>query len=388
MKVAYILPYLSKPCGWRTLSIGAVQALKEYVQPVLCVAVAEKEIARHLFPDLPVISLPVTQQFSFSSLRGAWYLAQCNWTIRQFRSFDVDLVHSMEIYPSGLVGWWLAKHICRPLVATANGTYAVVWQDRVPDRWIYRKVLRSTSLIHPISNGTATEMWKYFSNDINSSQVKPIVIGNDYYRAIPRQEAIRKRMPDIPTFLTVGDVKPRKGQLTSLLAFAQVKKIFPQARYWIVGDFQDNAYTRQLKTVIKEEEIRDVSLLGLITEQALRERYQQASIFVLTPQSGTGIERYHLEGFGLVYLEAGAYGMPVIGSRFGGVPDAIRDGETGLLVSPGDVEGLTQAMVKLLEQPEMALKIGAANRTWAETLTWQRYAQEQYQAYQAVITSS
>jgi glycosyltransferase involved in cell wall biosynthesis len=67
------------------------------------------------------------------------------------------------------------------------------------------------------------------------------------------------------------------------------------------------------------------------------------------------------------------------------VADAVRHAETGLLVEPGDVEAAASAMLRLLTEPELARKMGKANREWAETLTWERYAAEQVQAYQELL---
>jgi phosphatidylinositol alpha-1,6-mannosyltransferase len=93
----------------------------------------------------------------------------------------------------------------------------------------------------------------------------------------------------------------------------------------------------------------------------------------------------HFEGFGLVFLEAGAYGLPVIGTRSGGVADAVKEGETGLLVEPQDINGLAEAMLRLLQDAELAQRLGRANRLWSETLTWERNAAEYAQAYQVLL---
>jgi phosphatidylinositol alpha-1,6-mannosyltransferase len=72
-----------------------------------------------------------------------------------------------------------------------------------------------------------------------------------------------------------------------------------------------------------------------------------------------------VEGFGLVFLEANACGTPVIGARTGGIPDAIRDGETGLLVPPSDPEALTEAILQVLTQPDVAATLGRRGRHFA-----------------------
>jgi glycosyltransferase involved in cell wall biosynthesis len=129
--------------------------------------------------------------------------------------------------------------------------------------------------------------------------------------------------------------------------------------------------------MIADQQLEGVTFLGAISDGELRRQYQQASVFVLTPQE----EGLNFEGFGLVYLEAGAYGVPVVATNTGGVPDAVRNGETGFLLEANDVAGIAQAVSDLLLDPELNLRMGLANRRWAETLTWERAAQEQFGVY-------
>jgi glycosyltransferase involved in cell wall biosynthesis len=93
----------------------------------------------------------------------------------------------------------------------------------------------------------------------------------------------------------------------------------------------------------------------------------------------------HFEGFVFVFLEAGAYGLPVIGTRTGGIPDAIADGENGFLFAPDDVEGIAGAMIRLAEDPALARRMGMAGRARAEELTWKRYARQQMAVYRSAL---
>ena len=116
----------------------------------------------------------------------------------------------------------------------------------------------------------------------------------------------------------------------------------------------------------------------------MHRRYQGASVFILTPQH----EGLNFEGFGLVYLEAGAYGLPVIATRSGGVADAVEDGKTGYLCEHEDVDGIADSVLRLLNDPDRSREMGRANRFWAETLTWERNAEEQFRAYQSILGDS
>lgn len=381
MKVAYVLPTIQNPSGWRTHASAFIQAMQAYVEPVLFASSADLEAARSLFPGCPVHALPATQEASLSGAGGWRSLAASYLAIRRNRFPPVDLVHALEAYPAGLVGSWLADRMGCPLALTAHGTYGIVWHARPLDRLVYTRVLSRSALVCPVSQGTAGLMERYFGPALSSARVRPILNGNDFYRSVPRLEALERPIPAIPTLLTVGEVKPRKGQHLSLAAFARVKAQLPAARYWIVGRFQENDYYHQMQRFIAERHLKDVTFQGAISQDDLRRAYRQASLLALTPQE-IGL---NFEGFGLVYLEAGAYGLPVVGTRTGGVPDAIRDGETGLLAPAGDVEAIAAALLRLLADPALARRLGSANRQWAETLTWERCAQEQYRAYREIL---
>ena len=125
-----------------------------------------------------------------------------------------------------------------------------------------------------------------------------------------------------------------------------------------------------------------MKFFGSVSAEQLRQCYRGASALVVPAQQVD----FNFEGFGLVCLEAGAFGLPVIGTRSGGVADAVRHGETGFVVDPSDVDGIARAMECLLTDVALARRMGLANRDWAETLTWEHYALEQYQVYEKILT--
>lgn len=382
MKVAYLLPSLQNATGWRSHAIAFLGAIAAHVTPVLLASAADVPEAQRLFPGWPISPLPSTQAAAMSSLHGLRALLTTYRALGNLRLPDVDLVHSLEAYPTGLVGDWLARRLKRPHVLTGHGTYAVIWREIFPDRILYTGVLGRAALVCPVSQGTARLMKNYFGGALQATRVLPILNGNDFYQRVPRSQALERQAPEVPTLITVGDVKPRKGQHVSLAAFAEVKERLPDARYLIAGRYKQNDYFRQLQQIIAQRKLSEVQFLGALSGAALHKVYSQASALVLAAQQ-IGL---HFEGFGLVFLEAGAYGLPVIGTRSGGVADAVQEGETGLLVEPQDVTGLAQAMLRLLQDADLAGRLGRANRRWAETLTWERNAAAYAQAYQELLS--
>jgi len=380
LRVAYVLPTLLRPSGWRTYAYAFLRSIQEYVEPVIFASAEDAVEARSLFPEWQVFVLPATQSAVLTSLRGQLALLRCYRAISSSAFPKVDLVHSLEAYPTGLVGSWLSRRLGCPHALTAHGTYGVVWHDLFLDRLAYRGVLRHSSLVLSVSQGTERMVRRYFGSDLAGARLRVILNGNDFTKRVPQQRALERSWPEVPTLLSVGDIKPRKGQHHSLAAFAQVKKELSQARYWIVGKYQNNEYYLDMQRFVAEHHLQDVSFLGTVSDDELDKLYRQASLFVLTPQQ----EGLSFEGFGLVFLEAGAFGLPVVATRSGGVPDAVKDGLTGLLAEPGDVEGIAAALLRLLTDPDLLSHMGRENRLWAESLTWERNAAEHYRAYQEV----
>ena len=109
-----------------------------------------------------------------------------------------------------------------------------------------------------------------------------------------------------------------------------------------------------------------MKFLGDIPDDQLSDIYAQADIFAMTSMP----HKQSIEGFGLVYLEAGAHGLPIIAHAIGGVPEAVAHGETGLLVAPGDIAALTAAFAQLIADPALRHRLGEAGRIRAIRHTW------------------
>jgi phosphatidylinositol alpha-1,6-mannosyltransferase len=210
-----------------------------------------------------------------------------------------------------------------------------------------------------------------------------ILQGSESASRVSRSVAEGREFPPEPMVLSVGGIKPRKGYAVSLRAFAILQRQFPQARYRIAGAGIGNTYHRELQKIVAEEGIRNVEFLGTVSAGDLDHLYRESSLFILLSQEDGDF----FEGFGLVYLEAGAYGLPVIGTRSGGIPDAVADGETGFLFRQDDVDGIARAMISLAENPSLSRTMGLAGRDRAQTFTWERFAQRQREVYTRCLAS-
>lgn len=373
------MPYLGTPCGWRSLSVGAIHALTYYagITPVIFVSNKDADQARILFPEFEIVVLPGTQSMSLHNV-SSWPRMISTWSrSKQGRFPKLDLVHSLEAYPTGLVGHWLATKLSVPHVVTLVGTYSIIWHTLKLDRYLYCNLLRRSSWLCPISQGTWNMVRRYFPDAISGVPAQVVLLGTDSHFKVPREVVLARPLPSIPTILSVGEVKKRKGYHVSLRAFAKVKSQLPSARYWIVGRISPGGYYRQLLEYIRDEDLMDVKFVGQVKEEELRHLYETASVFLLTPEQ----DSFNFEGFGLAFVEAGAYGLPVVATRTGGVSDAVIHGETGLLAESGEVNRVADMLISLLSDQEMNRRMGRANRKRAETLSWERYSSEQSNIY-------
>ena len=136
----------------------------------------------------------------------------------------------------------------------------------------------------------------------------------------------------------MGALKPRKGYEVSIPAIAGVKKRYKDIKYYIVGGSPPKLYLDLVKKYNLE---KNVEFSENLPDDELIKIYYQADIFLLTPVTFNDND---FEGFGLVYLEAGACEKPVIGTYDCGAEDAIIDNITGLLIPQKDIKKTTEAM--------------------------------------------
>ncbi len=287
-----------------------------------------------------------------------------------------DVVHALKDHPHSSIAAIAASLAGKPLVVMAFGTYSVLpLHSRLEGpllRFAYRKAARIISL------GDYTR--RRLGGFVEASKVMVIPGGVDFERF-----ARRPREPSGGVegrfLLSVGQLKERKGFDLCVHAFRRIAPDFPGLRYDLAGDCGDEKYVRGLRDLIGGDGAR-VRILGRVDDRMLEWLYHHCELFLLTPRTDRA---GHFEGFGLVYLEAGACGKAVIGTTDCGAEDAIADGRTGLLVRPDDVDDLARALHSLLSNRDLARTLGEAGRRRAAELSWDRIAARFTTVYRDVL---
>ncbi|MDZ4765108.1 MAG: glycosyltransferase family 4 protein [Chloroflexota bacterium] len=275
---------------------------------------------------------------------------------------DCDAIHAL-IEPFAPLGGWIAG--ARPFYVTGHGSYVRVDQaySRIA-RPFYVQAFRRATLIC-VSRYTADAAQTALPGA--RTVIVPNGVEMERFAALQRDKA--DRFARTPTILSVGAVKRRKGTLELVEAFARVRPQIPGARLHIVGSLTlEPAYVERVRAAIQQHDLgAAVTLAGRISDADLMRAYADADVFAL-PSLNDG---WKFEGFGLSLLEASAAGLPVIGTQDCGAADAVQDGVTGLLVpQDGLVAHLSDALMAVLRDAEMARRMGAAGRMVAAAQTW------------------
>ena len=234
-------------------------------------------------------------------------------------------------------------------------------------RWSTQHLLAKASRISVVSKFARELLAKNFPESAAKVVVTPGALRTD----LAPHDTPAARPGGKIIILTVARLNPRKGQLQVIAAL----KALPSAQratleYRVVGSHDKENYRAALMSAAAGADF-PVKFLGDVGDEKLDELYAQADIFAMTSMP----HKHSVEGFGLVYLEAGAHGLPVIAHDIGGVPEAVLDGETGLLVPPGDTAALTAAFARLLNDPALRRRLGEAGRARATLRTWADSAQ-------------
>jgi phosphatidyl-myo-inositol dimannoside synthase len=249
------------------------------------------------------------------------------------------------------------------LMLTFHGSEIQRLASRGILRWSTRHLLAKTTRISVVSEYARRLLEQSFPVATHRVAVTPGALRAD----LRLTQSSPATLPGAKTIiLTVARLNPRKGQLEVINAL----KALPPARratteYWLVGAHGKENYDQLLNAAAASADF-PVRFLGDIPDAQLGSIYAQADIFAMTSMP----HGHSVEGFGLVYLEAGAHGLPVVAHAIGGVPEAVIDGETGLLVAPGDTVALTQAFDRLVGDAALRRRLGEAGRARALSRTW------------------
>jgi len=229
------------------------------------------------------------------------------------------------------------------------------------NRWLEFAALRRAAAVTSPSYFQAQEVAK----DLGWPTERIYVIPNPISpwlleQALNSEPAVGDQWPVLsaaegsPVVLYTGRIEYRKGTIPLLRSVPYVTKAFPNVQYVVAGGRHTSIDDRALNQVLDKDHIRaHVHLLGHVPWEQLPDWYRQATVFVMPS---------FYETFCISVVEAMAFGLPVVATTAGGLPEVVEDGVTGILVPPGDPKALAEAIVCLLRDPDLRRRMGQAGR--------------------------
>lgn len=261
-----------------------------------------------------------------------------------------DIVHTHGYFAS-VIGRLAAKKAAIPFIIThVHSTYREYKKRHI---LIERYLSRCTRKI--ICCSEAVKNFVTGHEKIKEDKTVVIYNGVDEERFAPVQDPLPARARfgidrESPVVGTVSSLTPHKGQRFLIQAAAKIRDTYPATSFLIVGD-------GPLRRSLEEQALRlnlQTSLIFTGARRDIPDLLSLMDIFVLPSSSR--------EGLGIAIIEAMAMGKPTVATDIGGIPEVIQDGETGLLVRPGDSAALAKAIVELIDNPDRAKAMGKKGR--------------------------
>jgi phosphatidylinositol alpha-1,6-mannosyltransferase len=291
--------------------------------------------------------------------------------IRRAARQGIAAVHCGRVLPEGLSALLARTTGAPPYFCWAHGEELGYIDSSRELRRLAATVYGRARAILANSQNTATLLAR---RGVPSKAVHVVRLGVEYDRFrpdVPGGADLRNALaPDGETIcLTVGRLQRRKGHDLVLEALKRFGGAARRIRYVIVGDGDER---NRLEQMVADFDLGSVVVFAGKVSSADLPRYYAASDLFVHPNRVDGAD---FEGFGIVFLEAAASGLPVIAGRSGGVPEAVLDGVTGSLVSGTDSAELTRVMSEFIGDARRRREMGAAGRARVlSEFTWQRAA--------------
>ena len=274
--------------------------------------------------------------------------------------------------PLGLSARWLRRSGADHLVALTHG-HEVWWSKVWPFSWLMSEIARSIDVATYLGNFTKQAIAPRFKNPEKLIKIAP-GIDIEHFKPLD-SSSLRSELElnDRPTIISVGRLVHRKGQDRLVEAMSRIVAELPDAILVFIGE---GPHRKELDRLVAKHNLdKNVRFIGRIQYFDLPRYIALGDIFAMPSRSRLfGLE---VEGLGIVYLEASACGLPVVGGSSGGAPDAVKDGVTGFVVDGNDIDQIAERIIHLLRDEELRRKMGKAGRDWAiEEWRWQRWSNE------------
>ena len=302
--------------------------------------------------NFPIHRLQIPFAWAESTSHTKWMLLHYFRQLR--RTPDVDMVVCCHgNLTLMLAAYMLKKSKGTPFSIFLHGLDILGVRQR--GRWsLYKRLLQSANIIFPNSEMIKNAALSGGVDPNNIHLIHPCVNVDVLQVSIPSAQ-LRQNLGLANRFviLTVARLTKAKGIDTVIQAIPQVLKAIPNAHYVIVGNGPARS---DLETLAVDHGVESlITFLGAKAHQEIAGFYAMSDLFVMTPHENP--DTINVESFGIVYLEANFFGVPVIASSAGSIKDAVKHEETGLLVPPDQPSLLSQAIIRLHRDSDLSQKL-------------------------------
>lgn len=275
--------------------------------------------------------------------------------------------------PLGWMSGYLKRKGAKRQVGLTHG-HEVWWSKVWPFSWVLNRISRNLDVITYLGDFTLRAMKPALSPHVRTVQIAPGIAVNHFTPGEANQELIDTlNIKGKRTVICVGRLVHRKGQDRLIEAMPKILQNQPDVVLILVGEGPRKNYL--LKLVKKLNIENSVRFVGRLHFDELPLYLRVADLFAMPSRSRFfGLE---VEGLGIVYLEASAAGLSVLGGASGGAPDAVLVGETGYVVDGGSVDAIAERVLSMLADPEGLHRMGARGRSWAvERWSWKIWGEK------------
>ncbi|MCH8067718.1 MAG: glycosyltransferase family 4 protein [Candidatus Marinimicrobia bacterium] len=243
-----------------------------------------------------------------------------------------------------------------------------------------RRTIHGSNAVIAVSNFTNSQIHRLCQSKPTNTHLIPNGTDIEYFKPIDKNQEgnLREKYNIKKTsliLLTLARVIPRKGHDVVIKALPQIVKVIPNIIYLIAGP-ENLKWKIELTKIASELRVENhIRFLGYVTDQEKLDLYQICDTYIMVSKNAD--LDGDSEGFGITFLEANACGKPVIGSNTDGIPDAVENSVSGLLVEPNNVDQTVEAIIKLLSNHKLRTKMGELARKRVENhFTWDHVVTE------------
>ncbi|MBI3818219.1 MAG: glycosyltransferase family 4 protein [Planctomycetes bacterium] len=357
----------------------AIERLRPNVQIEVALARKHPGLSLELPRNWPVkVCLPPDYFYYVSRARFHAYAA---WSFLQLLPMArrADIVHAIKDYPHSYLGLQAARAAKKPCVMTAHGTYSVIPLSDARHGARARAAYPRFARILCVSEYTKKRILQQMP--LSNLDVIKNAVDAEHYEIRPRLE--NRPWSGKRYTVGIGALKERKGHHVSIAAFLKVAPVFPELHHFVLGQFQQgDAYFEDIARNVKNAGCASrVHFLGLVPEDDKIDLLCGAEAFLHAPVVAAD---GGFEGFGIVYLEAAASGVPSIGTLDSGAEDAVVEGVTGYLVPP-DPNAIAIKLQILLGDSSLRERLRESCLSHARLQNWDRNAERVLEVYDASI---